>query len=163
MFSDPTFWAAVAFVVFVVAVTIWPARVQNLIADALDKRAAAIRAELDEAQRLREEAQKALAESKRKQRDMAKEAEELLENAKAEAGRLRDQAEKDLQEIMKRREQSALEKIEQAEANALQEVRNQAVDLAIAATGKLLREHLDESKAAALVDSSINEVRSKLH
>jgi len=163
MFSDPTFWAAVAFVVFVIVVTVWPARVQNMIAEALDKRATAIRDELEEAQRLREEAQKALAESKRKQRDMANEAEEVLERAKAEAQRLRDQAEKDLQETMKRREQSALEKIEQAEANAVQEVRNQAVDLAIAATGKLLRDQLDESKSAALVDNSINEVRSKLH
>src|SRR3546814_14248082 len=89
--------------------------------DGLDARAERIRAELDEAQRLREEAQKALAEYKRKQRDAAKEAEDLLANAKHEAELLRRQAAEDLKETLARREKAAIEKIAQAETQALQE------------------------------------------
>src|SRR3546814_6728751 len=133
MLHDPTFWVAVAFVVFA-GLMVWKAR--QPVLDGLDARAERIRAELDEAQRLREEAQKALAEYKRKQRDAAKEAEDLLANAKHEAELLRRQAAEDLKETLARREKAAIEKIAQAETQALQEVRAQAVDIAIAATAK---------------------------
>src|SRR3546814_7760908 len=92
---------------------VWKAR--QPVLDGLDARAERIRAELDEAQRLREEAQKALAEYKRKQRDAAKEAEDLLANAKHEAELLRRQAAEDLKETLARREKAAIEKIAQAE------------------------------------------------
>src|SRR3546814_4712644 len=108
---------------------VWKAR--QPVLDGLDARAERIRAELDEAQRLREEAQKALAEYKRKQRDAAKEAEDLLANAKHEAELLRRQAAEDLKETLARREKAAIENIAQAETQALQEVRAQAVDIAI--------------------------------
>src|SRR3546814_20394649 len=123
MLPDPTFWVAVAFVVFA-GLMVWKAR--QPVLDGLDARAERIRAELDEAQRLREEAQKALAEYKRKQRDAAKEAEDLLANAKHEAELLRRQAAEDLKETLARRGKAALEKIDQAEPQALQGVRAQA-------------------------------------
>src|SRR3546814_5812970 len=85
---------------------VWKAR--QPVLDGLDARAERIRAELDEAQRLREEAQKALAEYKRKQRDAAKEAEDLLANAKHEAELLRRQAAEDLKETLARREKAAV-------------------------------------------------------
>src|SRR3546814_8710659 len=98
---------------------VWKAR--QPVLDGLDARAERIRAELDEAQRLREEAQKALAEYKRKQRDAAKEAEDLLANAKHEAELLRRQAAEDLKETLARREKAAIEKIAQAETQARSE------------------------------------------
>ena len=160
MLYDPTFWVAVAFVIFVAATgkPIWKA-----ITGGLDARAERIRQELDEATRLREEAQKMLAEYKRQQSEAASEAEAMLAHAREEAERLRDQAATDIAETLQRREQAAVEKIAQAEAKALQEVRARAVDIAVAATGKILAETIDEAKAGELVDQSIRELKGKLH
>lgn len=160
MLNDPTFWVAVAFVVFA-GLMVWKAR--KPVLDGIDARAERIKAELDEAQRLREEAQKTLAEYKRKQRDAAKEAEDLLASAKHEAELLRKQAADDLQQTLARREKAALEKIAQAEAQAVQDVRAQAVDIAIAATGKLLSENVDPERDQAMVDQAIKDLGQKLH
>ena len=129
----------------------------------LDNRAERIRKELDEAQSLREDAQKMLAEYKRKQRDAIKEAEVIVEHAKLEAERLRESAEADLEASLKRREALALAKIEQAEQNALSEVRDQAVDVAIAAAAKLIAEQVDDKKAEELTSSAIRDVAQRLN
>ena len=160
MFQDPTFWVAVAFVIIVIAL-FRPAG--KIFTGGIDKRAERIRAQLDEAQQLREDAQKTLAEYKRKQRDAVDEAERILQQAKHEAEQLRHQAAEDLEAALKRRTEQAEEKIRQAEAQALQEVRAQAVDLAIAATGRLLQDQLDPARAEALIDQSIKDVAGKLN
>ncbi len=159
-FHDPTFWVAVAFVLFVV-LTFKP--LKNALMGGLDGRAERIRQELDEAARLREEAQKMLAEYKRKQNEASKEAEDLLAHAKVEAKRLGKEAEAEMEASLQRREAGALEKIAQAEAKALAEVRGQAVDVAIAAAGKLLSEKLDDMSSGELIDRSIEEIKQKLH
>ncbi len=160
MLNDPTFWVAVAFVVFV-GLMAWKARKPML--DGLDARAERIKAELDEAQRLREEAQKTLAEYKRKQRDAAKEAEDMLANARHEAELLSKQAAEDLKATLRRRERAALEKIAQAETQAINDVRAQAVDIAMAATAKLLSENVDPQRDQAMVDQAIKDLGQKLH
>lgn len=160
MLNDPTFWVAIAFFVFA-GLMIWKAR--KPVLDGIDARAERIKAELDEAQRLREEAQKTLAEYKRRQRDAAKETEDVLASARHEAELLRKQAADDLQQTLARREKAALEKIAQAEAQAVQDVRAQAVDIAIAATGKLLSESVDPSRDQAMVDQAIKDLGQKLH
>jgi F-type H+-transporting ATPase subunit b len=160
MLEDPTFWVAIAFVVFVVLAA-RPAT--RAIFAALDARAERIRSEIQEAQALREEAQKALAEYKRKQRDALKEAEQIIEHAKIEATRLREHAEQDLETALQRREQAALEKIAQAESQALQDVRNQAVDVALTATVKLISDNLDKGRSDAMVDRAIRDLSGKLH
>jgi len=162
MFADPTFWVAVAFIIFV-ALAIKPLGVHRQMFAALDKRGQRIGKEIEEAEALREEAQKLLADYKRKQRDAVKEAEEIVAHAKAEAGRLREQAQKDLEASLQRREQAAMEKIAQAEAQALQEIRNQAVDVALAATARLISDNLDQAKAASLVDEAIGDLSGKLN
>ena len=160
LLHNPTFWVAIAFIIFV-GLTYKP--LSKAMGDGLDKRSEQIRQELEEAAQLREEAQRTLAEYKRIQGEAAREAEELIAHTKVEAARLRDQAEKDMEAALKRREQAAVENIAQAEAKALDEVRNKAVDIAIAATGKLLVEKLDSARADAFIDQSIAELRSKLH
>jgi F-type H+-transporting ATPase subunit b len=157
---SPTFWVAVAFVIFV-GLTYKP--LSKALTGGLDKRSDQIRQELEEAAQLREEAQKALAEYKRLQGEAVRQAEELIAHTKLEAVRLRDQAEKDMEAALKRREQAAVEKIARAEAQAVDEVRSAAVDIAIAATGKLLVEKLDPARAEAVIDQSIAELRNKLH
>jgi len=129
----------------------------------LDKRAARIRAAIDEAEALRDAAEKTLADYKKKQREALGEAEHILEHARAEARRIAEQAGKDLEAALKRREQLAMDKIAQAEAAALAAVRNQAVDVAIAATASLLRQNLDAERGNALVDQGLAEVAKKLN
>jgi F-type H+-transporting ATPase subunit b len=160
MLEDPTFWVAVAFIAFVVLAA---RPVSRALFAALDARAARIRAEIEEAQALREEALKTLAEYKRKQRDALKEAEEILDHAKIEAKRLRERAERDLGAALERREQAALEKIAQAETQALQEVRDQAIEVALAATAELIAESLDKERSARMIDEAIRELSGKLH
>jgi len=160
IFQDPSFWAATAFVAFV-ALTFKP--IGKVLGGALDNRSEKIRQELEDAARLREEAQKALADYKRKQSEASKEAEELLEHTEVEAARLRVQAEQDLVAALKRREQAAVEKIAQAEAKAILEVRNQAVEIAMAATNRLLVESVDEAKSSVLIQDAIGDLKDKLH
>jgi len=160
MLQDPTFWVAVAFLCFVVLAA---RPVSRALTGALDARSMRIRNELDEAQALREEAQKTVAEFKRKQRDALKEAELILDHAKIEAKRLAERAERDLEAALERREQAALDKIAQAEAQALQEVRDQAIDVALMATAKLLADNLGPERSGAMIDRAIRDLPGKLH
>ena len=160
MLSSAEFWVAVAFLIFVGLVG---KPIARFVTGALDSRSGRIRNEISEAQALREEAQKLLADYKRKQRDALKEADEILEHARVESERLREQARKDLEAALKRREQAAMEKIAQAESQALREVRDQAIDLALAATERLIADSLDEKKSQDLVERSIRELPDKLH
>ena len=68
-----------------------------------------------------------------------------------------------LEAMLKRRERMALDKIAQAEAQALADVRNEAVDLAVAAATEILTRHLAQDRAGALIDQSIGELEKKLH
>ncbi len=160
MLEDPTFWVAVAFLVFM-ALAARP--VFGAVTGALDARSARIRTELEEAQALREEAQKTVAEFKRKHRDALKEAERILDHTKVEAERLRARAERDLEAALERREQAALDKIAQAEAQALQEVRDQAIEVALVATAKLISENLGAERSGAMIDQAIRDLSGNLH
>jgi F-type H+-transporting ATPase subunit b len=156
----PEFWVAIGFIVLMAAIAKpgWRA-----LAAGLDARTERIRASLDDAARLREEAQHLLAEYQRKQRDAAREIDELLASARAEAERASQNAAEALEASLKRREQLAMDKIAQAEADALQAVRNAAVDVAIAAARKLLADRMDAAASAGLIDRTIAELPQKLH
>lgn len=129
----------------------------------LDKRGERIRQTLAEAEALRDAAEKTLAEYKKKQREALSEAEQILTHAKAEAKRLAEQTEKDMAAALARREKLAMDKIAQAEAAAMNAVRGQAVDAAIAAVRLLIKDNLDAGKAGQLIDKSIAEVSAKLN
>lgn len=158
--SDPELWVTVGFVILVAGV-FKPAR--KALLGMLDSRADAIRKTIDEAASLREEAQQLLAEYQRKQRDAVKETEQMVAHAREEAARLQKEGEAKLEETIRRREQMAMEKIAQAEADALREVRAMSVEVAIAATRNLIAEKLDPAKSGALLDDSIADLSQKLH
>ncbi|WP_420403614.1 F0F1 ATP synthase subunit B [Nisaea sp.] len=159
MLQDPTFWVAIAFVIFVV-LAIKP--VVSKVGGMLDEKSAAIATQLKEAESLREDAQAALANYQRLQRDALKEAEEIVAHAKEEAARIRKDAKEHLAESLKRREEQAAEKIARAEAQALQDVRNQAVELAMAATGKLLADKVTPEVNAEILKGAVDELPSRL-
>ncbi|PCJ69405.1 MAG: ATP synthase F0 subunit B [Rhodobiaceae bacterium] len=161
LWQDATFWVLVTSLIFVGLLVYFG--IPALLTNALDKRADDIRNELDEARKLREEAQQVLASYQRKQRDAEKEAEAIIEQARAEAERLADETQAALAQQVERRTRLAEEKIGQAEVQALQEVRAIAADVAVAAARRIIEEKLDDTKATQLIDKSIAEVKAKLH
>jgi len=136
MFADTTFWVGVGFLIFI-GILVWK-KVPAMIAAALDDRAAKIRSDLDQAARLREDAQALYADYQRKQRDALKEAEEIVAHARAEAERMARQAEIDLRAQIERRKAMAEAKIAQAEQAAIKDVRAAAADLAISAARRII-------------------------
>ena len=159
-FHNPEFWVAL---VFVAVVAMFYKPVMRAVGTALDGRSAKIRAQIEEARKLREEAQALLSEYQRKQRDAMAEAEKIISTARTEAARLKAEAEKDLEFSIERRKQQALDRIAQSEAQALAAVRNTAVDVALAAAEKLIKESLDPSKKSALADKAIAELPARLN
>ena len=167
--QDPAFWAAVAFVIFIAA-TAKP--ISRLLTAGLDKRADKIRSDLEEAEKLREEAQDLLASYQRQQRDAVKEAEAIVEHAKEEAERLTQQGRERLKAALERREKQAMDRITQAEAAALaREKDDLAVQLSQArAVGQALQDEtvslktqLAEAQAAGEdADSETEELRTQL-
>lgn len=158
--SNPETWVAAAFIIFV-ALAAKP--IGRAIGRGLDARADRIRAQLDEARSLRDEAERLLAEQQRKQIAAVKESEAIIAHAREEAERIHRESAANLEAAFGRREKMALDKIAQAEAQAVTDVRNQAVAVAIAAAAKLLADNIDTAKADALVDDSIRELERKLH
>jgi F-type H+-transporting ATPase subunit b len=158
--ENPHTWVYLAFFIFI---ALAGPKVWKALAQMLDRRSLKIKSDLDEAQKLKDEAQALLAEYQRKQRDAMREAEEIISNAKSLAQRQIKDAGKKLEENLARREKASLEKIAQAEASALAEVRREAVDVATAAATQVIRSQIDGVKGGALIDQAIAEVEKKLH
>jgi F-type H+-transporting ATPase subunit b len=160
LLHEEEFWIAIAFLA--ACVVLWR-QAKGQIIGALDARAQRIREQLDEARKLREDAETALGAYQRKQRDALTEAQEIVTYAQAEAERVAQQAAIDLEAAIKRREAQAHDRIAQAEAKALAEVRAIAVTVAIDAVRVLLTESLDTARGAALIDQAIADLPRRLH
>jgi F-type H+-transporting ATPase subunit b len=158
--QEAEFWVLVA---FVIAIWFLVAKTKGTVATALDARAAKIKSELEEAQRLKDEAQARLAEFQRKQRDALKEAEAIIAQAKEEAQRFAAQAERDLDAAIERRRRLASEKIQLEEQKAVADLRNAAVDVAVAALRRVLAEDLSPARQSALIDQAIAALPPTLH
>lgn len=155
-------WVAIAFLVFVAILLYYG--VPRSITGALDTRGARIAAELDEARRLKEEAQKLVAEYKRKQREAETEAESIVTAARAEAERLATETRAKLEDFVARRTRMAEDKIAQAETQALADVKAAAADAAVKAAERLLSGIAREAEVGErLVSSAISDVKSKLN
>jgi F-type H+-transporting ATPase subunit b len=159
--KEPEFWVAVAFVLFL-GVLVY-AGAHKKILDALDQRGVRIKAELDEARRLREEAQKLLAAYQRKQHEAEREAEAIITEAKAEAERVAAEARVKMEDFVARRTKMAETKIGQAEAQALADVRAAAADAAVAAAETILRDTAKGKVAEDLIAQGIADVKAKLN
>ena len=158
---DATFWAMIALFIFS-GVVIYM-KVPAMIAKALDERAAKIRNELEEAQRLRQEAQQLLAEFQKRRKEAEKEAAEMVAAAKRESDLILEDAHKKTEEYVARRAALAELKIGQAEREAINEVRSIAVDVATEAARKVLAGSLDEKTSAQLFQDSLKAVETKLN
>ena len=158
---EAEFWVADAFLLFVLVLMY--AGVHKKLLDAIDQRSARIRAELDEARRLRDEAEKLLAEYKRKQGEAEREAQAIVAEAKAEAERVAAEAKTKVEDFVARRTKMAETKIGQAEAQALADVRAAAADAAVAAAEKILTVAAKGKVAEGLIARGIEDVKAKLN
>ena len=161
MLGMAEFWVAVAFVAFLAILVYY--KVPKLLAKALDERAEAIRKELDEARRLREEAQALLADYQKRHRNVGQEAEAIVDLARREAEAFAQETRASLKETLERRTKLAEDKIARAEAQAVDEVRASAIDVAVAAAERILREKMAGSGGAALIDQSIRDLKGRLN
>lgn len=158
---DATFWAFIALIIFLGLLVYL--KVPAMIGKSLDARADRIRGELDEARRLREEASALLADYQRRRKEAEAEAQQIVASAKHEAELITREAKVKTEEFVTRRTAMAEQKIAQAEAQAIAEVKSSAVDLAVEAAQKLIAAKATGKTAEALVASSIGEIKSKLN
>lgn len=161
MHFDATFFALVALIIFL-AIAAYAGAFKKMGAG-LDSRAGRIRKELEHATQLRKDAEALLAEYKQKRLDAEKEAASIISAAKADAGEYAAETRRKLTETLERRSRQAEQKIAQAEAAAIKEVRNAATDLAIAASHHLAAEAARGSRGAELIAQSISAVKTRLN
>jgi len=156
-----TFWALIALIIFI-GVVIY-VKAPAMVTKSLDDRAERIRNELEEARKLREEAQQILAEYQRKRKEAEQEAADILVAAKREAEILVKDAKRKTEEYVERRTALAEQKIEQAERDAAEEVRTRAVEIAVAAASSILAGKVEGKVASDLFKASVSEVKSNLN
>ena len=161
MFEDPETWVAIAFVILMGVFAY--VGVHRTVLKALDNRTARIKAELDDARRLKDEAAKVLAEYKTRRAAAEREAEEIVAGARAEAERIAAEAKAKMEDFVARRTKTAESKIALAEAQALADVRAAAADAAIAAASTVLSKTVKGKVADELLTKGIAEVRHKLN
>ena len=158
---DAEFWVAVAFVVFLGVLGYLG--VHNMLVKLIDQRRDRIKAELDEARRLKKEAQALLAQYQRKQREAEQEAAAIIAGANAEAERMLGEAKARMEEFVARRCKMAETKIAQAEAQALADVRAAAAEAAVGAAEKILTRVVKGEIADRLIVKGIDDVKTKLN
>jgi len=159
--GNTNFIVLLAFLLFVGV--LFYLKVPGLIGGVLDKRAEGIRADLDEARALREEAQTVLASYERKQKEVQAQAERIIASAREEAHLAAEQAKDDLKKSIARRLAAAVDQIASAEASAVKEVRDQAITIAMAAAGQVLAKQMTDAKGNKMIEAAIGEVEAKLH
>lgn len=155
------FIVLLAFLVFVGILLYYkvPAKVGGM----LDSRAAGIRAELDEARALREEAQSLLASYERKQKDVQAQADRIVTSARDEARKAGEQAKQDIKASVARRLATAEDQIAAAQAAAVKDVRDQAITIAVSVAREVVGKQMTAAEGNKLIDQSIATVGEKLH
>jgi F-type H+-transporting ATPase subunit b len=161
MFSQPETWVAIAFVILMVLFAYLG--IHKTVLTALDHRGQRIKAELDDAKRLKEEAAKLLGEYQTRRASAEREAEEIVANARAEAERIATEAKAKMEDFVARRTKTAESKIALAEAQALADVRAAAANAAVEAASTILSQSVKGSVADDLLAKGIAEVRAKLN
>ncbi len=159
--ANTDFVVLIAFILFLAVLVYF--KVPGMLGKLLDKRATDIQSELDEARKLREEAQALLASYERKSRETQEQADRIVAHAKAEAEQAAVQAREDLKLSIERRLLAAESQIASAEASAIKDVRDRAAAVAVAAAREVVAEQMSAEDRNRLIDDSIATVGAKLH
>lgn len=155
------FVVLVAFLLFLVVLLKF--KVPGLLGGMLDKRADTIRADLDAARALHDEAKALLAGYERKHKEVQEQAALIVETARREALAAADQAKADLESSIARRLRAAEDQIASAETSAVREVRDRAISVAVAAAGELIAGGMSAAERGKLIDQAIADVEKRLH
>lgn len=160
MAQEPAFWVTVSFVAFFLlsGKTLW-----KIFTSALDKRSAQIQSELEEAMRLRTEAQEILATYQSKQKEALQEADRILQQTKADAQAMAAKAEAELKDTLEKRKSLAMSRIAQAEAKAVQTVQQHVVDIAVSAAKIVVTEQISAGHAQEMLKLATSDIEKKLH
>ncbi len=158
---EPKTWIALAFVLFFLMM--YKLGVFRFLGRSLDDRSAKIKAELEEAVRLREEAQATLASYQQKQKEVLAEAEQILAKTKQDAETMARAARDELRVALEKRTRLAMERIAQAEAKAVKEVQGHMVDIAMAASRAIIKEYMAQGGSEEIVKSATADIERKLH
>jgi F-type H+-transporting ATPase subunit b len=161
MFADPETWVAIAFVILMGVFGY--VGVHRTVLQALDNRGARIKAELDDARRLKDEAAKVLAEYQTRRASAEREAQDIVAAARAEAERIATEAKAKMEDFVARRTKSAESKIALAEAQAIADVRAAAADAAVQAASTILAQSVKGEVAEDLLAKGIADVRARLN
>lgn len=161
MFAEPEFWVAVAFVILLGVFAY--VGVHRTVLTTLDHRRDRIKAELDDARRLKQDAAKLLAEYQARHASAEKEAQDIITQAQAEAERIATEAKAKMEDFVTRRTKTAESKIALAEAQAIADVRSAAANAAVAAASAIMSQSVKGSVADDLLAKGIAEVRQKLN
>lgn len=161
MLQEAEFWVAVGFVVLMGVFGY--IGVHKTVLKALDNRRDRIKAELDDARRLKDEAAKLLAEYREKAKSAEREAQDIIASAKADAERIASEAKAKMEDFVARRTKTAESKIAQAEAQAIADVRAAAAEAAVAAASSIMTQTVKGSVADDLISKGIKDVRDKLN
>jgi F-type H+-transporting ATPase subunit b len=161
MFTEPETWVAIAFIILMMVFGYLG--IHKTVLKALDHRGERIKAELDDARRLKDEAAKLLGEYKARRASAEREAEEIITNARAEAERIAAEAKAKMEDFVTRRTKTAEGKIALAEAQAVADVRAAAANAAVAAASTILSQSVKGPVADDLLAKGIAEVRAKLN
>jgi len=157
--SNPRTWVGIAFIIFVV---LFGRRLWQALAKMLDDRTASVRASLDEAARLRQEAEAMLRDAEARRKAAIEDAQRLLEGAKTQAAQVAATATAEAQSAARRREQMAIDRIAAAEKAAVDEVRLTAADVATAAARQVLAQGLSADADGRLIDHAIGQLPTAL-
>ena len=157
---NTTLWVAFSFLIFVAIAVKFAGKA---VIGGLDKKIAEIKAEIETAQRLKQEAQDMLADFQNKHRDAEKNALDIIEQAKASALAVQKQAEYELNETMERREAQLADRLQRIEEKAIADIQNHAADLAMKATREIVEKTLDDKAGSKLVDQTISSVAKYLN
>lgn len=157
--ANPRTWVGVAFILFVV---IFGKKIWDAIKAVLDNHSNRIRAELEEASRLRTEAEAMLRDAEARRELALADAKQLLEGAQAEAARVQEAAAADAEASAKRREQMAIDRIAAAEKAAVDDVRMTAADVATTAAREVIAQTLTPDADGGLIDQAIAQMPSAL-
>lgn len=159
VFAEPRNWVVLAFLLFFV---IFGKKLWGALAGMLDARAASVRAEMDEAARLKAEAETMLREAEAARAKAEADAKALIEGAAAEAARVAEATRAEAEASARRREQMAVDRIAAAQKQAVDEVRTAAAELATIAARQVIAEGLSQQAGAALIDHAITQLPSAL-
>ncbi len=157
--DNPTNWVLISFIIFF---ALFGRKIWGALAGMLDDRAATVKAELEEAAKLRREAEAMLRDAEKRRADAVSEATALIAGAQAEAARVSAAASAEAAASAKRREQMAIDRIAAAEKAAVDEVRLTAAEIATTAARQVIAEGLTAEAGAALIDQAISQLPTAL-